>query len=83
MYVYLINTICSVVPQPRPKEYIIPLIKTNNWRVPEGGVADQILQATLTDDSSDVTIEMKLTTPTTDKDITQLATEAILEGNIN
>ena len=26
--------IYSVIPKPGPKEYVIPLIKTNKWRVP-------------------------------------------------
>ena len=91
MYIYIYNYLCnhlycsfSTVPKPAPREYIIPLIKNNVWRLPgrdrEVGVAKQTI--TTPTSSADKSNGSVATPPDEEKqkDIDQLAAAAILEG---
>lgn len=89
MYIYLCNHLYysfSTVPKPAPREYIIPLIKNNVWRLPgrdrEVGVAKQTI--TTPTSSADKSNGSVATPPDEEKqkDIDQLAAAAILEGKI-
>ena len=82
------NLYCSfsTVPKPAPREYIIPLIKNNVWRLPgrdrEVGVAKQAI--TTPTSSADKSNGSVATPPDEEKqkDIDQLAAAAILEGKV-